>query len=121
MIVAGVFNLRIRKQPTQVADSSLPWQRHLAAIYAASGLILLRNVVRTIEYILGTSGYINTHEAFLYACDAGPMFAVLVVMAVIYAPSLMRESKNGGQDMELQRLESGNESGNDAASNNGLT
>lgn len=106
MMVAFIFNARIRKQPTSESQSSLPWQRHMRALYTASVLILVRNIVRTIEYILGTSGYINTHEAFLYAFDAIPMFGVMVLMAGIYAPTLLRQARHspGGKEAQTDTI-----------------
>lgn len=47
------------------------------------------------------------HEAFLYGFDAMPIFAVLVIMAVIYAPAFLRSRKGTAEEAELQRLESG--------------
>ena len=64
-------------------------------LYIASGLILLRNIVRVVEYIQGYDGYINHHEAFLYVFDAVLIFGVMVVMAMIYAPSLFEQERGG--------------------------
>ncbi|KAK4692053.1 hypothetical protein P7C71_g5076, partial [Lecanoromycetidae sp. Uapishka_2] len=93
IMVAAIFHRRLKAQPTQSSLSSLPWQKHMLGLYLASGLILVRNTVRTIEYIQGYSGYINSHEVFLYVFDAVPMFLVMVVMAVIYAPKIIKEEK----------------------------
>lgn len=106
VVVAGVFNWRIARKPTQPAEGA-PWRKHMGALYSASGLILLRNVVRTIEYIQGSDGYVVMHEAFLYGFDAAPMFLVLVIMALLYAPAFLRPRKGSSEAVEMQRLGSG--------------
>lgn len=65
-------------------------------LYIASGLILLRNMVRAVKYIEGYDGNIKRHEWFLYVFDAVPMFGVMLVMAVIYAPSLFKQGRAEG-------------------------
>ncbi|KAF9693213.1 hypothetical protein EKO04_008781 [Ascochyta lentis] len=57
----------------------LPWKRHLYVLYAASALILIRSIFRIIEYIQGNSGYLLSHEVFLYIFDAVLMFLVMIL------------------------------------------
>ncbi|CAF9939080.1 MAG: hypothetical protein ALECFALPRED_007975 [Alectoria fallacina] len=71
--VATIFHIRALRQPTQQSRSSLPWQKQMQG--------------------LGTGGYIDSHEVFLYVFDAVPMFAVMVVLLVIYAPKLFKRGK----------------------------
>ena len=89
VIVAAVFQRRVVSQPTQQSQGPLRWKRHMNALYGISGLVLLRNIIRVVEYAQGYSGYINGHEWFLYTFDAVSMFGVMVVMGVIYAPVLL--------------------------------
>lgn len=86
---------------------SLPWKLHLGGLYGASGLILVRNIVRTVEYNQGYGGHINGHESYLYIFDAGPMFCAMVVMVAIYAPSLLQQRKveELGEAVEFQNNE----------------
>lgn len=97
IIVAIVFQRRTVRQPTQQSRGPLLRKRHMNGLYGASGLILVRNLVRVVQYIQGYSGYINVHEWFLYLFDALPMFGVMVLMVVIYAPRLFKQ----GQGEEL--------------------
>lgn len=90
--IAAVFQRRISSQPTS-QSTELYWKRHMIGLYIASGLILLRNGIRVVEYIQGYDGHINHHEWFLYVFDAVPMFSVMVVMGFIYAPSLFANAK----------------------------
>ena len=104
VVVAAVFHKRLSRQPTPKSQGSLPWKRHMAGLYTTSGLILLRNVIKIVEYIQGYDGYINHHEWFLYVFDAVPMFAVMVVMGIVYAPLLLVQGKKKtsvGEVMEI--------------------
>ena len=114
VVVAGVFNWRIARCPTQPAQGA-QWRKHMGALYAASALIWVRNVVRTIEYIQGSDGYIVVHEAFLYGFDAAPMFLVLVTMALLYAPAFLRPRKPNSEEVEMQRLGSGTDAVSEGA------
>ncbi|CAD6588008.1 MAG: hypothetical protein ASARMPRED_003375 [Alectoria sarmentosa] len=83
--VAIVFHIRVLRQPTQQSRPSLPWQKHMQG--------------------LGNGGYIDSHESFLYVFDAVPMFAVMVLLLVIYAPKLFKQGKGDGlqeRAMDLQ-------------------
>ena len=53
-------------------------------LYVVSFLILVRSIVRVVEYIQGYSGYIMSHEAFLYVFDAAVMFVAVVSMNWIH-------------------------------------
>lgn len=56
----------------------------MGALYASSVLILVRSVIRVVEYIQGTDGVILSNEVFLYIFDGLLMFSVLVVFVVIH-------------------------------------
>lgn len=87
VVVASVFNQRMRKQPTQrVAAGDLPWQRHLFALYGGSILILIRSIFRLVEYTQGNGGYLISHEVFLYVFDGVLMFLMMCLFAW-YHPS----------------------------------
>ena len=49
---------------------------------------MVRSVVRVIEYIQGTNGYILSHEVFLYVFDATLMFIAIAIF-VLWHPSPM--------------------------------
>ena len=107
--VAAIFHKRISDQPTQQSQGASPWKRHMTGMYTASVLILLRNIVRIIDYIMGYDGYMNHHESFLYSFDAVPMLGVMIVMAFIYAPALLRkagEDEHHQSTVDLQPISS---------------
>ena len=87
IIVAAIFNIRIRKVPTaRSASVAVPWQRHLLVLYAASALIMVRSVFRIVEYVMGGDGILLQHEYYLYIFDATLMFFVTVLF-VFWHPS----------------------------------
>ncbi|OMP86694.1 Protein RTM1 [Diplodia seriata] len=101
--VAGVFHARLNKWPTagSVAPEGVArcWRRVMRALYLVSALVMVRNLVRVVEYCQGTGGYIMTHEAFIYVFDALPMLVSMVVLAVVYPGELtvlLKEENVGG-------------------------
>jgi hypothetical protein len=94
--VAVHFDIVMHKAPTSRARSGVPWRKHLVALYAASGLIMIRSVFRVVEYLQGFSGYILSHEVFLYFFDALLMFCVMVLLNFVH-PSEVVALLNGGK------------------------
>lgn len=80
-ITAIVFQTRINKTPTtrSIELKSL-WTRHMTALYVASIFILVRSVIRVVEYLQGYDGYLMKHEAFIYVFDALLMFITVLVL-----------------------------------------
>lgn len=101
MVSAVVFHKRMSADPTtKVMAMSLPWKKHLTALYVGSGLILVRSLYRLIEYIQGgSSGYIVEHEWTLYVFDAVLMLGTMVVFFWIH-PSEIRALLRGGDAMQ---------------------
>lgn len=52
----------------------------MIALYVASVLILVRSVVRVVEYLQGYDGYLMRTEAFIYVFDALLMFVTMLVL-----------------------------------------
>lgn len=81
--VAASFHIRMRAIPTAEAGNSR-WQRLLVGLYAVSVLITIRNVIRAVEYGLGSDGYFLVHEWTTYVFDAALMAVVLVICLMWY-------------------------------------
>lgn len=102
LVVAASFDRTIRRHPTTLSRSALfPWYKHLATLYAASALIMVRNIVRLVEYVQGNDGYVLGHEVFLYVFDALLMSGVVGGFNVIH-PSEVKAMLQGG--MVVQNL-----------------
>lgn len=119
IITSMLFHTRISQQPTQEAENSKvrgfprDWRGLLFALYIASVLILIRSIYRVIEFAQGNSGYVISHEVFLYVFDATMMFLVMIVMNSFHPsvvlqgnPSIhhkaQRESRH---DTELEEMQ----------------
>ena len=85
VLVAIVFNFRMRKTPTTEAlDPTIPWKNHLNALYASSVLIMVRSIFRIVEFVQGRTGYTQRHEWGLYLFDAALMLAALILFNVVH-------------------------------------
>ena len=89
VLAAALFHIRTLKAPTPLCLER-PWQKHLTGLYIVSTLILIRSVVRVVEYLQGYSGYIMAHEVFLYVFDASVMFIAVVSMNWIHPGEVAR-------------------------------
>ena len=96
--------------PPRANLNELPWKRHLYNLYFTSGLLVVRSLFRIIEYIQGNSGYLLSHEVFLYIFDAVLMLAVMVMFNWIY-PSEVTEAygkkPDGTMTTELHQVRDG--------------
>ena len=102
IVVAASFDRNIRRYPTSLSRGGLfPWYKHLVTLYAASALIMVRNIVRLVEYVQGNDGYVLGHEFFLYDFDALLMMGVVGVFNVDH-PSEIKAMFEGG--MVVQNL-----------------
>lgn len=107
IVVAVVFHIRIRK--AQRSSHLLPratqedWEKYLYALYAGSGLIVIRSVFRVIEYLMGNDGYLLRHEVFLYIFDAVPMLFVMVLFNVVH-PGFLAASKERVTSYEVHQI-----------------
>lgn len=84
--VMCLFQVRISRNPTElaVAMRNQPhrfrnWRTVLMSLNLMSLLILVRSIVRVIEFMQGHTGQIISHEVFLYVLDAIPMALVVLL------------------------------------------
>jgi RTA1 like protein len=61
------------------------WDLLLKMVVAAAVIIICRCVFRVIEFAQGHTGYLVSHELFMYLFDAAPMLIVQVMMHFVYA------------------------------------
>ncbi|CZS92933.1 related to RTM1 protein [Rhynchosporium agropyri] len=89
VVTASIFHIRLQKVPTTISHS-VPWRKHLWALYISSALILIRSIFRVVEFVQGNSGYLFSHEAFMYVFDALLMLGVLVLFNVVHPGEIRR-------------------------------
>lgn len=85
LINAIIFQQRMSRHLTSmsVADC-VPWKKHMTALHVSSVLILVRSIVRVVEYVQGPKGVVMGNEVFIYVFDGLVMFLVLVSFVVIH-------------------------------------
>lgn len=108
VLVSVFFQYRARNHFRKLPPG-LGWQKHLYTLYAVSLLILIRSIVRVVEYVQGLDGYIYSHEAFLYVFDSTLMFIAMVIMNVVHPADiarLLKEKNSWTVVSEMDRLDS---------------
>jgi hypothetical protein len=89
LLSAVIFQRRIGAHPTAAAVASqFPWTKHMWALHSSSILVLIRSVIRVVEYIQGTYGFVMSHEAFIYVFDGLLMFVVMAIFIAIHPSEL---------------------------------
>ncbi|KAK0101078.1 hypothetical protein ONS95_012937 [Cadophora gregata] len=106
VVVAFIFHTRLQKSPTSTS-LSVPWKKHLWALYISSALILIRSIFRVIEFLQGNAGYLFSHEVFMYVFDAILMFGVLVLFCWLHPGEIrkyleLEKRASGGSGSEVQ-------------------
>jgi hypothetical protein len=101
--VAVVFHLRLRFRPTKRSrDSSPSWEKAIMILYTTSGFIMIRSIVRVVEFVEGFDGFIILHEVFLYVLDAVPMLAVMLILNVCHPSSFSTRARKTAADKPSQ-------------------
>lgn len=85
LITALVFQSRMASRPSgRSIELSSVWRRHLIALYITGFLILVRSIIRVVEYIQGYDGYMMKEEAFIYVFDGLLMFLAMLVLHYVH-------------------------------------
>ncbi|RSM02541.1 hypothetical protein CDV31_010905 [Fusarium ambrosium] len=98
IITAMLFHRRITVAPTRVAErGDVPWRRYLWVLYITSFIILVRSVFRVVEYLQGNSGYLISHEIFLYIFDTILMAIVMLIFLIWYVEQLSPKDRKSSR------------------------
>lgn len=92
VLLAMRIHYRLNREPTNVS-SRIRWRRYFWMLYIVSALVLVRNLVRIVEFVQGADGAVASHEVFLYVFDAVPMSVVVLLYTVFYPGQLMRAAR----------------------------
>lgn len=76
-------------------------------LYAASICILVRSVFRVAEYVLGESGYLLSHEIFLYIFDGTLMLFTMVIYNWMHPSAIIYKKRYVGEASRLESQDSG--------------
>ncbi|UPL03521.1 hypothetical protein LCI18_014455 [Fusarium solani-melongenae] len=89
-----VLQVRVKSCPTSHCLAGvLSYRRYLVGLYCTSGLFLIRNVVRIVEYNQGGDGPLLSNEAFLYIFDGCFMLGITVIIIVLHPGRLVKQAK----------------------------
>ncbi|PYH92807.1 RTA1-domain-containing protein [Aspergillus ellipticus CBS 707.79] len=94
--IAVKFHQRLGREPTQLVLESpfLPWQRYMWVIYLVCALLMVRNLVRTIQFGASQDSVLNTGEAIIYVFDAAMIFLVFAALIVYHPGRLIKEVRH---------------------------
>jgi predicted membrane channel-forming protein YqfA (hemolysin III family) len=85
------------KCPTSTARQiNAPWVRHIYVLYAVSALVMVRSIFRTIEYIEGRGGHLQTHEVYFYVLDTVLMFFVSAIYNIFHPSAILQRERKSG-------------------------
>ncbi|KAJ5774760.1 hypothetical protein N7457_009656 [Penicillium paradoxum] len=109
VIVTTIFHFRIERHPTPRSQTDRDntrgdgwkqrnWLTIMIGLYVVSFLILVRSVFRLVEYEQGYSGYIMTHEVFMYIFDALLMWLAMLVMNLYHPAEILGDGKGGDEE-----------------------
>lgn len=87
--VAVRFHRRLKNNLTPVVyqNGGLRWERYMGAIYVSCSALMVRNLVRTIEFGSKSSD-LGKKEVYIYLFDAVMMFVSIAVL-VVWHPGLL--------------------------------
>ncbi|KAJ5143650.1 uncharacterized protein N7515_002437 [Penicillium bovifimosum] len=111
VLIAAKFHRRLKKMPTPllIQNPDLPWHRYMWAIYISCFALMLRNLVRTIQFGAARTADVNTKEAYIYVFDAFLMFFAMLVLLVYHPGRLIKKARRLTKTgMFDQPLENGN-------------
>ncbi len=91
MVVCATFHRRFRAHLAKTCSviTDVPWQACLNMLYATSLLILVRNIYRVVEFIMGPDGYLLATEWPAYAFDGALMLLVMIGFFIWYPSDLV--------------------------------
>lgn len=95
----------MRKESNISKRPAAPWRKHLGTLLTASALILARCIYRVVEYQQGKTGYLLSHEVFVYTLDGGLMLIVMLNFHFVH-PSEIKALLHGGNMAVLFKIKS---------------
>ncbi|CAI7639617.1 unnamed protein product [Penicillium viridicatum] len=92
--IAASLHRRLLRNPTNIlAMNNLNWQRYMLAIYAACFALMLRNLIRTIQFGASKDSALNQKEVYIYVFDGFLMFFSMVVLGVYHPGLLIKKAR----------------------------
>lgn len=106
LLAVFMFNVRFanhkgkNQRRHSEASRGASWQGMLYMLYVTSSCILIRNIFRTVQYIMRQGGYLLTHEWAVYVFDGALMLLTMVCFLIRYPSHLDRmEDEDYGTEL----------------------
>ncbi|GKU13742.1 unnamed protein product [Fusarium langsethiae] len=91
IITSAYLYIRIRSETGPFLDSTfVRWRRYFRTIEAVTGIMIVRSIVRAVEYLQGQDGFVISHEVFIYLFDASLMFLVMLFFLIVHPGRLVK-------------------------------
>lgn len=105
VVVAAKIHRRLVAYPTRVSVELDGWKRYMWCLYVVCGCMIVRNLVRTVEFGAPKGADVRQREVYIYVFD-GALMAVLMGIWIIWHPGRLvkraRSVKRGvAGDLEL--------------------
>lgn len=108
LVCCVIFNKRFGAHMAKTgATSNVPWQSRLYMLYLTSVFVLIRNIYRIVEFMMGQHGFLLEHEWPLYVFDGSLMILVMVGFFVWYPAQLQPSSRESMVELTSANSEEG--------------
>lgn len=99
ILIAVKFHRRLNQAPTPLLSMNpdVKWVPYMWAMYVACTAMMIRNLVRTIQFGASRTTDVNTKEAYIYVFDAFLMFLSILVLIVYHPGKLIRKARQLGK------------------------
>ncbi|RHZ63637.1 RTA1 domain-containing protein [Aspergillus thermomutatus] len=100
--VAARFHRRLDAERAVVRECPrLGWKRYMWAIYISCGMLMVRNLVRTIQFGSAKGSPLNTEEAYIYVFDAALMACSMGVLIVWHPGRLVLSAQRATKASQM--------------------
>ncbi|KAK2687822.1 hypothetical protein QWA68_013722 [Fusarium oxysporum] len=92
----------LNRKITQRARSGTDWQvnhnRFFRTLEGVTLLLIIRSVIRSVEFLQGSDGFVITHEIFIYLFDATLVSIAMIALLAVHPGELMVNGKYNKKD-----------------------
>lgn len=108
VLVTIVFHRWLGRSPTPVVarNPDLVWWRYMWALYVSCLVLIVRNLVRTIEFGAENSA-VNTKEVYIYVFDAAMMMISIAVFIIWHPGRLIKRARKVSKSGHLDEPTAG--------------
>ncbi|KAL3460957.1 RTA-like protein [Aspergillus heterothallicus] len=103
--IVAVWYRRLRAQPTEVSlAEGREWRRYVWVLYGVCACMVVRNLVRTIEFGSPHGADVREREVYIYVFDAALMAGIMGVWCFWHPGRLIKRARRGREAREEVEL-----------------